>query len=408
MPTRRCSQCGQEIPAGQPACPVCSAHPRFWGFRRDSLLMAVFVAVAVVLLAFTSFAARLYHAHHDRLAQQWFERGRAELAAENPQDAIRYLRNALVFSRDNFSFRLLLAQALSRAGRDDEARSYFLNLWRREPGNAVINVELARSAAARGSVAEAVRYYQNAIHGLWPEGPEQNRLAARMELIQFLLKHQRAGEAHAEIMAYITEMPKEAARHVETGRLLLQVGQAEQAQQQFIAALALDRRSEPALAGAGEAAFRAGNYVAARRYLERALRENPDNAEAAQLLELATTVLGLDPFRPRLSAAERSRRATRVFQRSLERLRACAAARGVELEDESEPDNRLQTLHQRARELRPRLRPAALRSDPDLLEAATDLGFEMQQAAREACGAPDQTPDRALLLIAQQREAAER
>jgi tetratricopeptide (TPR) repeat protein len=389
--------------AGETRCAACGR--RWWEVSRESLLMAGFIAAAVVLFVLTSFAARLFHAHHDALGEEWYEKGKAALAGGDTEGAIRALRNALLYDRDSFPYRMLLAQALLRGDHGEEARSYLRTLWQREPGHGVINLELARFAAARGQQEEAMRYYQNAIHGLWPEDAAERRLQARLELSRFLLDRELKEEARAQIMALAAEMPRRAGLHVVAGGLFLRAGDSEQALAQYEAALAEDGTDARALLGAGQAAFHSGNYTAARRYLREATAAGA-GADAAGLLQTTELIFETDPFRWRLGSQERIRRTVQAFERSLERLRACAAERGVALEGDV-PDTELALLYQRARERRPHATLRELRRNPDMVEIVMDFAFEVQRVAARHCGMP-QDADLALLLMAQQREAAER
>jgi tetratricopeptide (TPR) repeat protein len=397
---RRCSQCGKLIPAQAAACPACTPSRPWWRLSRESVLLWVFVAAAVVLFAVTSYAARLFHEYHDRLGEEWFARGQASLEAGDPEQAVRALRNALLYHRDHFQYRMALAQALLQSGSADEARSYLLSLWQREPGHGILNLELARFAARRGNVPEAVRYYQNAIHGLWPEQAEERRLETRLELTRFLLELEVFEEARAQVVALAAEMPRRPDLHVEAGRLFLSARDPEQALAQFEAALALESANPQALLGAGQAAFQTGNYTAARGHLAAAVKLDVDTG-AAQMLETTTLVLQTDPFRWRLGSAERIRRALRAFETSRLRLEACAQQIGFDLKaDEGE----LHALHMRATGLRPQVTAAALRRDPDLVETLMEFVFEAQRAAQRQCGEP-RGADLALLLLARQREA---
>lgn len=366
--------------------------------------MAAFVAAAVALFVITSFAARYFHAHHDSLADEWYARGAAHLEGGDPEAAIRALRNALLYNRDHFQYRMLLAQALLRAGHGEEARSYLLTLWQREPGHGVINLELARFAAARGQVHETVRFYQNAIHGLWPEQAEENRLQARLELSRFLLDQQMTEEARAQIMAMAAEMPRRSDLHITAGNLFLRADDDEQALAQFEAALQQDPEDAQALLGAGRAAFRSGNYTAARRYLAQATQAAADS-DAAELLQTTNLIFEADPFRWRLGSLERNRRTVRAFEQSLQRLRSCAQAQGVDLEADV-PQAELALLHQRALQRKPHATLRELRRNPDLVEIVMDFAFEVQRVSARHCG-PPQGADLALLLIARQREAGE-
>ena len=68
-------------------------------------------------------------------------------------------------------------------------------------------------------------------------------------------------------MALSTDLPDDAAAHVEVGQLFATAGDSGHALDQFQRALRLAPRSGAALAGAGQAAFQLGDYLLARTYL---------------------------------------------------------------------------------------------------------------------------------------------
>ena len=53
----------------------------------------------------------------------------------------------------------------------------------------------------RGDLEGAQLYYHNAIHGVWPADPEQQRRAARLELIRLLLRQRQREQAESELIA---------------------------------------------------------------------------------------------------------------------------------------------------------------------------------------------------------------
>ena len=140
---RLCPQCGKEIPPNEVGCLSCAANGTFLRYLSRETILLLCVPVLAALFAITSTAARIYHSQQRALAQECFLRGEAELRSGRAPEAIKDFSRALAYSRDNRNYRLRLAQALLAANRSEEARPYLLNLWRDEPGNGTVNLELA-------------------------------------------------------------------------------------------------------------------------------------------------------------------------------------------------------------------------------------------------------------------------
>ena len=83
------------------------------------------------------------------------------------------------------------------------------------------------------------------------------------------------------------------------------------------------RRNAAALAGAGLAAFELGKYPVSENYLKAAVAAEPGDAQSGETLTTTEMVLGMDPFRPGVSAARRSRIVVESFAVAGERLKAC-------------------------------------------------------------------------------------
>jgi len=371
---------------------------------RDAILLLSLFGLAI-LFTIAGVAARLFHAKERSLGQEWYARGQADLKVGKAQVAIKDFRNALAYSRDNALYRLHLALALTAANRTDEARAHLLNLWERQPGDGTVNLELARLAARQGKTADAVRYFHNAIFGVWPGNPDEARRDVRFELCDFLLAHGLKTEAQAILIELATDLPKDADLHVRVADLFLAATDYSHALKEYRAALDINNRSEPALAGAGEVAFHTGDYRTARRYLDRTVRLNPQNQGAAQLLETTNLILSIDPLMRGLSAWERASRVVRAYEQAATRLAACAGKR-QEVLGGTEPDAEIQALSDRVSTLRPKMRERTLARDPDLLTQTTDLVFEVEEVAARKCG-PASGLDLALLLLARQRGGAE-
>jgi tetratricopeptide (TPR) repeat protein len=100
-----------------------------------------------------------------------------------------------------------------------------------------------------------------------PLTPDANRNKARIELIQFLLKKGARAQADSELIALSTALPPDPASHLQAAQLFAQAGDYSGTLAQYEEVLRLDPANSAALAGAGETAYRSGNYIVAERYL---------------------------------------------------------------------------------------------------------------------------------------------
>ena len=371
---------------------------------REGVLIASFILLPI-FFTLTGFVTRFYHTKEQALAQEWFARGEDDLKANRASAALEDFRTALVYSPDNDLFELRLAQALAAAGRDQEARAYLLHLWSREPGSGRVNLELARLAAQDGNIADAARYYHAAIYGAWEEDPSLQQRNTRLEFVQFLLGRNDTREAQAELMALAATSPaKDVALHVELGTFFLQVQDPNRALEEFRAALAVDRKLPDALAGAGKSAYLLSDYVQAELYLDRAVRADKKNAQAAEMLATAREVLAINPFEMALPENERRQRVVRAFDAVEARLQSCVS-QGGHAASTSAPQTALQRLDAQAQTMRREVNGRNLRRRPELMQQAMDFVFEAEQLAASECGAP-RGVDAALLLLAKNYRSA--
>lgn len=335
-----------------------------------------------------------YHRHERTLAAEWFARADAERRAHRADAAVAALQNALRFSPERPDYRFALGRALVEARRPAEARAHLLSLWETEPGSGRVNLELGRLAVAARDTRAAVRYYHNAIEGSWHETPDEHRREARIELASYLIDRGERGQAHAELIPLVDDLPETPSQIAVIGRLLLAAGSASRARQAFEAGLKRAPRNVALLEGAGRAALEADDYAGARASLARAVRAGSTDPAIERDLAIATEVLAMNPFQRRLSRAQRAQRAREAFETAGRRLTACSAA--------SMPaQGSISLLAAEQGQLAPRLSVRALRADPDLVETVMDLAFRVEEAAHGVC--PDPTPrDEALRLLGRQ------
>ncbi len=406
MSDRLCPRCGKQLEPGAAECPDCAARHRPRRLGQQPLVLLGVVGVAAVLWTGAYFLTRAYRARQDQLAHEWYQRGETDLQAGRLPAAVSELRTALAYSRDNFTFRLRLAQALVAAQEWRQAEAQLRALWDDEPGNATVNLELARLAAARNDFQGAVRYYHSAVYGFWAQDPAQHRRETEIELVQFLLKHNATQQAQSELIALAADLPRDPALIVRVATLFQATGQYDRTLAEARNALTLDPHNPAALAVAGEAAFYLQHYEEARGYLQRTVAANPQATYSAGLLQSADLVLQMDPFARRLSVEERSWRLLRDVEQAQARLVDCAGKRGIVLLAPP-PPSPLQSNYSQLSDFKRRLNPRELRRHPELADTAMDAVFRAENDAAQQCGAPS-GPDHALLLIARLHEGAER
>lgn len=381
------------------ASPILARY-RFYFRQRPALLVVLSVLGIAFFLAVTGLS-KVYFSQRQSLGARWFNRGISDLKAKNFEAAVTDFRTALLYSRDDYSYQLNLAEALIGLKRTGEASAYLLNLWDREPDNGIVNLELARIARAQGRTDQAVRYYHNAEYAVWPSGQENQRREARLELIDLLLQVKDLGNAQSELIALAANVDDEPGIQKMLGDLFSRAGDYEHALAAYRTALRNDRHDSAAMAEAGHAAFQLGRYALAEHDLLSALAADPNDAQSKQLLQTTQAVLHMDPFRPQISMSDRAKIVVEAFTTAGQRLSSCALPRS----SIPGPAGSTLSLSEEWNAMKPRMTMAGLRRDPDLVNTAMDVVFRIERQASVACGNPTGT-DLALLLVAKLHEGS--
>ena len=397
---------------------------RYWLHSRETILLLCVLGL-VIAFGITGFAAKLYHGRRAELARSWFDRANMELKAGRTQGALSDFRAALVYAQGELppgvqqGYQLSFVQALMGAGNSDEAQSYLLDMWERAPGNSQVNLELARLAASRGKDADAKRYYNGAIYGVWDEKTAdvlRSRMETRLELYRYLMDRGEKAEAQADLLATAAAIPPDAHLYAQVAQLLLRDGQPQPALEQFQQALRLDARNYEALAGAGEAEFQLGNDQQAVRYLESAIREQTQEkrrpgtgdpaareageAQLRQDLAIAESSLALNPYAPGLDPMERARRAVRAYDQAMVRIRSCAKEHAIAL---PEPNRNLAPFTRAASD---DLAEASLARRLEQVNPLMEFVFQMESSATENCGPPSDPTNAAIVRIGNKTHAS--
>ena len=345
--------------------------------------------------------SRFYHVKLESLATEWSTRGSADLDAGHFDEAVTDFRTALLYDRDNDSYQLSLAEALLGVKRKDErdqAATYLMNLWDKQPENGTVNLELARIASSKGETERAIRYYNNAIYATWPGDQEEARRNVRLELIRLLMHINATAQAQSELIALAANLGDDPAEQAHVAGLFYQNGDYEEALKEYRLSLEGDAHNAESLAGAGQAAFELNQYRLARRYLREAVELRPKDTASAERLKLSELVLQIDPFRQQMRSADRDRIVISDFAAAGKRLNTCQAPG-----QNSATTNQQQAQQQSWNKLKPQMTPWGLRRNPDLVNTAMSLVFQIERSSYDTCG-PGSDTDKALLLIANLHE----
>lgn len=389
--TGLCARCSRPLLDGH--CADCVRQSESTFVHREIVALVVLCALVVMGFVLTRAAATANRALHGRDADAFYRAGEQHLQRGRTTDAIRAFRHAAAISRENRTYQLALAAGLAADRQDDSARQILLGVRNFSPEDPEVNVRLAHLEARHDDLTKAVRYYQNAVYGAWSEGQSAARQDVRIELIRYLLAHHENGRALSELLVLIGNLPDDVKSQNEAGQLLLEAGDAERALDRFRRALRIDPANTTALAGAGEAAFAVGDYVAARRYL----RAVTSVSAVADLLTVAELVLARDPLRPGLVLRQRHERVTAGLQRATAMVDECS---------HSQPSQSaaLESLRAEAIAFQAQFSLQRARRNPEAIDSGLDLIYRIESRATELCGQGSPV-DRALVLIGRRHKA---
>ncbi|HSS97641.1 MAG TPA: hypothetical protein VLK33_11455, partial [Terriglobales bacterium] len=224
-----------------------------WYSTREPLILVVLTAIAVVFFLAVSFLTRIYRDRQASQAAKWYRRAVSDQRKGAFEKALTEFQAAELHSRGNFTYQLGLAQTLAELGHTDQAYSYLLSLRERQPESGTVNLDLARISAKKGDAATTLRYYHNALYATWPADAEDQRLAGRFELIEFLLRQNDKAQAQSELIALAANLPPYAQERVRAAELFLQAQDYEHALAQYQEALQQNNRDVATYKGAGQA-----------------------------------------------------------------------------------------------------------------------------------------------------------
>jgi len=296
--------------------------------ERPALPMLAGVLAALAGLAILAgFFNYYYRSERSTEAQSYRRTGTRLLAEHRYEEAVEQYRKALSISHSTDD-RLMLGLALADASHVNEASSYLNQVLRERPQNGPANLGMARVLAQQGHIDDAVMRYQRAAYGSWPEKPQENRIQARFELIETLLKAGRQAQARGELLSLAAQAADDTGTRQRVAGMLADASLYQEAADVYRGVVQRDTRNVAAYDGLGEAEFRLGDYAAAEQAFRRAVAIDPSNKDAAQKADICKTILALDPTLASLRPEERYRRGQALLRKVFEEKAQCTQPAG--------------------------------------------------------------------------------
>ncbi|HEX4021021.1 MAG TPA: tetratricopeptide repeat protein [Acidobacteriaceae bacterium] len=299
------------------------------------MALLTLLGITLALSVITYFFFNSFSAHRRVLEARWYTRGQQALANGNATYAVEAFRSALTLSSGNRTYELALAQALASAGHTDEAIAYYSTLQQAEPGDGLLNLQLARLAVKKKEPAQAIAYYRASLNGDWLTEGVSHRREARLELAQYLLSLRQFVPAQEELLTAQGNSLEDPSVMNQIAALLQQAQDpsdaltAYQKAQQYAQSNSVAMLQ--ALLGESQVAESLGRYQTAHdameRYMERVHRVSkpplpPDAAQAS--LNRLQRLLDLTPL-SNLPPRERARRLLVDGSAAHHRFSACNA-----------------------------------------------------------------------------------
>ncbi len=305
------------------------------------------------------------------------------LARGEAAAAVTPYRRAHALFRADRKYALDYARALLASGDRPRAEATLREVLDRDSNGAPANLLMARTMLAAGKTTEAASYYHRAIYGAWPSEAAANRIRARLEFAAWLAQRNARDELLAELLPLQAALPAHPELGQRVADLLLAAGSPARAADAYRALLRMHPEDAAAYRGLGEAELRSGNYRAAQRILQEALRRNPSDIAIASRIQMVSTVNALDPTPRRLPSLEKYQRSLHLLELSANALRACAGTAATDLLAEAD--------HAAAQ------KPKGAISN-ELSEVRLSLAQQLWRKRVEACH-PESKPDEPLQII---------
>jgi tetratricopeptide (TPR) repeat protein len=292
---------------------------------RSFLSTCLLVGLAIAaLFAVDTFLARTERSESRVEAARLYSEGQSLLRQGDSAAAVGRINDAIAIERGDRSYQRSLAQAQLAAGKAADAESTLNNLLASDSTDGLANLIMARVQVKQGQFPEAISYFHRAIYGQWPRDAAASRLGVRFELIGLLAERGSKEDLLAELLPVQDQVPRDLQARMRMGKLLLQAGSPGRSADVFRAILNETPDNAGAHTGLGDAEFAQGNYRAAQRDFQNALRLMPGDASIRKRLDLCDELLTLDPTVRGLDPADRLSRSRKLLKLTVDDATQCA------------------------------------------------------------------------------------
>jgi len=278
-------------------------------------VLGAIAAVALVIVGLTAVDKSLVSIERAELrgsAERSYRKGMDFLRRGMAAQAVEPLRQAHATERDSPVYALALIEALTAVNKADEADQLADEILASRPNDGEANLITARLMVKEGNLEDAEAYYHRAIYGTWSSDSAKHERAARLELIQMLLRENARQRLLAELISLSSEAGDDVALKQQIANLYLMAGAPGRAATMYREIVERDPHNGKALAALGEAELENGEYRAARASFQQASFYDP-SAAVEPRLRLLMEVTALDPTPRRLTSGEKYRRSTRIL-----------------------------------------------------------------------------------------------
>jgi tetratricopeptide (TPR) repeat protein len=255
--------------------------------------------------------------------------------------------------------------------------------------DGLANLIMGRVLEKEGRFPDAVSYFHRAIYGQWKQDAEGNRRRARLELIDLLAQQKSKEELLAELLPIQDDAPRDLTTRTHLGELFLRAGSPSRAVGVFRGIVREAPANTAPYKGLGEAEFAQGDYRAAQKDFQSAIRIAPDDATSRHWLDLCNQLLQLDPTLRGLGAKERLERSRELVDLAQSSVSQC-------LDQNSAPE--LQDLLSKAAVTLKT--PVNAGRESETAEANLDLAEQLWQARKKECKTPTPTDSPLALVLA--------
>ncbi len=364
--------------------------PATQGSPQAELLLVV--AAVIAALAFgDSFLEKKEQSEAHKEASQAHANGMALLTQGQPAAAVDALRKAHSLERENLEYGLDLASGLIADEKMNEAEPLINQILQDEPNDGRANLIAARMTSKQGKLIDAEAYYHRAIYGEWPDDAARHRIAARLELVDFLAINSKQKDMLAELLPLEEEAAKVAGLEEKLGHLFLAAGSPSRAAAVFRTLIQQHKEGAAAYAGLGEAELEEGEFHAAHSAFSAASSRNPHDSAIDRDLDLSGRLTALDPSPRWLRSLEKYRRSISILELARDDLDQCV---------ENHPSvatGEASQLLASANDVLERKRPK--QATNELSESLLSMAQKLWQVRTKSCGPATSPEEEPLRLI---------